>query len=105
MNCLLQFPHSMFAKRTAIFGAAVVSALLGVGTVHAEGAPEKPAAKTSKPAAKKLYSAERSLTRQAKLARARAAAEAREVAAAQPHYKLDASGEVVPDVRAAAAII
>lgn len=53
-----------------------------------------------------LYSAERSLSRRAKLARARAAAMARETAnAALPRYKVDANGDLVPDVRAAAAII
>src|ERR1051326_6409918 len=110
MNCLLQFPHSMFAKGTAFFGVAVVSVLLGAGTSYAETTPEKPAAKstaaaTAKKPPKKLYSAERSLTRQAKLARARAVAEAREMASNAPHYKMDASGDLVPDVRAAAAII
>ena len=41
-----------------------------------------------------------------KLAQARAAAMAREMAdTALPRYKVDASGELVPDVRAAAAII
>jgi len=55
---------------------------------------------------KKLYSAERSLTRKAKLARARAVATAREMAdTVLPRYKIDASGDLVPDVRAAAAII
>jgi D-alanyl-D-alanine endopeptidase (penicillin-binding protein 7) len=53
-----------------------------------------------------LYSAERSLTRKATLARARAVAMAREMAdTVLPRYKVDASGEMVPDVRAAAAII
>jgi len=53
-----------------------------------------------------LYSAERSLTRKAKLARARAIATAREMATTVlPRYKIDASGDLVPDVRAAAAII
>jgi serine-type D-Ala-D-Ala endopeptidase (penicillin-binding protein 7) len=52
------------------------------------------------------YSAERSQTRQLKLARARAVAMAREMAdTAVPRYKVDASGDLVPDVRAAAAII
>jgi len=97
----------MFENKTLVIGSLVVSAMLGVGTAQGEAATAKSKAKprakttTSRP----LYSAERSLTRQAKLARARAAAEARENAAAQPHYKTDASGEVVPDVRAAAAII
>lgn len=53
-----------------------------------------------------LYSAERSQTRKAKLARARAVAMAREIAnTALPRYKNDGSGELVPDLRAAAAII
>jgi D-alanyl-D-alanine endopeptidase (penicillin-binding protein 7) len=53
-----------------------------------------------------LYSAERSLTRKAKVARAHAIATAREMAdTVLPRYKIDASGDLVPDVRAAAAII
>lgn len=53
-----------------------------------------------------MYSAERSLSRKAKLARARAIAMAHEMAVTPlPRYKVDASGDVVPDVRAAAAII
>jgi D-alanyl-D-alanine endopeptidase (penicillin-binding protein 7) len=53
-----------------------------------------------------LYSAERARTRRAKLASARAAATAREMASTiLPRYKVDASGDLVPDVRAAAAII
>ena len=58
------------------------------------------------PRPKRLYSAARSLTRRAKLARARAIATAREMAdTVVPRYKIDASGDLVPDVRAAAAII
>jgi D-alanyl-D-alanine endopeptidase (penicillin-binding protein 7) len=59
------------------------------------------------PAAQKrtLYSPERSLARKATLARARANAVAREMAEVLPRYKVDASGDMVPDVRAAAAII
>src|SRR6202035_5265369 len=53
-----------------------------------------------------LYSAERSLSRKATLARARAIATAREMAdTVLPRYKVDASGDLVPDVHAAAAII
>lgn len=52
------------------------------------------------------YSAERAETRKAKLARARAVSTAREMAdTILPRYKVDASGDLVPDVRAAAAII
>ena len=105
----------MFSKRTVFFGALVVSAIVCAGSAQAETEPSKPVATKSKtatkatattPARRPLYSAERSLTRQAKLARARAAAEAREIAKTPlPRYKTDASGDVVPDVRAAAAII
>lgn len=58
------------------------------------------------------YSASASQARKARLARARAAARTREIArmralrdAMTPRYKTDASGELVPDIRAAAAII
>ena len=65
-----------------------------------------------RPASKPAYSAAASTARKARLARARAAARAREVArmrslseAMTPRYKTDANGELVPDIRAAAAII
>ena len=52
------------------------------------------------------YSAARSQTRKTKLAQARAVATAREMASTiVPRYKVDGSGELVPDLRAAAAII
>jgi len=111
MNYLVECVHRMFARKTFVLGSVVVSVMLGLGTAQGEAATAKTAsktkarAKTSTAAPRPLYSAERSLTRQAKLARARAAAEARETAAAQPHYKKDAGGDLVPDVRAAAAII
>src|SRR5205814_4006548 len=56
--------------------------------------------------AKRVYSAQRSLSRKATLARARAVATAREMSdTVLPRYKVDGSGDLVPDVRAAAAII
>jgi D-alanyl-D-alanine endopeptidase (penicillin-binding protein 7) len=65
--------------------------------------------KTVRPAA---YSAKTSRARKARLTRARAAARAREQArlralqeAMTPRYKTDATGVLVPDIRAAAAII
>jgi D-alanyl-D-alanine endopeptidase (penicillin-binding protein 7) len=85
---------------------------MGVG--HADlvqAATRKSASSSSrtaaaKPAPKKLYSAKRSLSRKAKLARARAIATAREMTdTIVPRYKVDASGDLVPDLRAAAAII
>jgi serine-type D-Ala-D-Ala endopeptidase (penicillin-binding protein 7) len=61
---------------------------------------------------KPAYSASASKARRARLARARAAARAREQArlralqeAMTPRYKTDATGAVVPDIRAAAAIV
>ena len=92
----------------------LVVGLVGIGASSTEAAPK---AKTTRAASLRaaarttahkrvLYSAERSLTRKATLARARAVATAREVAdTALPRYKVDASGDLVPDLRAAAAII
>ena len=100
----------MFAKSSFLIVPAVVSLVLGLGAAQGQAATtastsDKPKA-ARKAAPRPLYSAERSLTRQAKLARARAAAMARETAATQlPRYKMDAAGDLVPDVRAAAAII
>jgi len=58
------------------------------------------------------YSASASQARKARLARARAAARSREISrmrslqeAMTPRYKTDANGDLVPDIRAAAAII
>jgi D-alanyl-D-alanine endopeptidase (penicillin-binding protein 7) len=85
-----------------------------MGTSSADAAPRTKAARAAslraaaRTAAQKrtLYSAERSLSRKAMLARARAVATAREVADTPlPRYKVDASGDLVPDLRAAAAII
>jgi serine-type D-Ala-D-Ala endopeptidase (penicillin-binding protein 7) len=82
-----------------------------------QGAPapaqKKSTATAKKPTAKKAtYSATSSTARKARLARARSAARAREQArmrvlqtAMTPRFKTDASGALVPDVRAAAAII
>jgi len=68
-------------------------------------AAAKPAA--AKPAAKKkAYSATSARTRRANLARARAAARARELKELQtPRFRVDEFGREVPDVRAEAAII
>jgi serine-type D-Ala-D-Ala endopeptidase (penicillin-binding protein 7) len=64
------------------------------------------------PARSPAYSASASRARKARLARARSAARAREVSrmralheAMTPRYKTDSNGELVPDIRAAAAII
>jgi D-alanyl-D-alanine endopeptidase (penicillin-binding protein 7) len=70
-------------------------------------APKAAAKPAAKPAAAKrtpLYSPSQSLTRQAATNRARALA-AEMADTSVPRYKVDASGELVPDLRAAAAII
>jgi len=105
----------------------IVATLLGVGlclpVATAEAATQKKSttrrsptatsSSTRKPAT--AYSAKASSTRRANLARARASARTRERArvraiaqlqeAMTPQFKTDVNGEVVPDVRAAAAII
>jgi len=108
--------------------ARVVTASLGVAlclpvaTASAATGSSAPAAQKSSQARrtatstankkKHAYSATASRTRRATLARARASARVREQArirtlqeAMTPRFKTDASGAVVPDVRAAAAII
>jgi serine-type D-Ala-D-Ala endopeptidase (penicillin-binding protein 7) len=94
--------------------ARLLALLLAFGvcipSVAAEGATKK---KTTRTVAKKpAYSASASQARKARLARARAAARAREQArlqalqeAMRPRFKTDANGALVPDIRAAAAII
>src|ERR1041385_5680028 len=88
-------------KPTFWIGAVTAVLILASGTAFGEPAAKKKTTARRKP----VYSAERSLTRQAKLARARAALMAHEMATTPlPRYKVDASGDLVPDVRAAAAI-
>jgi D-alanyl-D-alanine endopeptidase (penicillin-binding protein 7) len=104
----------------------LLSTLLGVvicvpvSAVAADAAQRKPAATRRAPAAtaarkKPAYSATTSNARKTRLASARASVRAREQArlrslqalqeAMTPRFKTDAAGQVVPDVRAAAAIV
>ena len=98
----------------------VCTLLLGLGIFlppPVTGAPQaaKKTTSTAKKPAQKKYSASSSAARKARLARARAAARAREQArlrrlralqeAMTPRFKPNANGDMVPDVRAAAAII
>jgi D-alanyl-D-alanine endopeptidase (penicillin-binding protein 7) len=97
---------------TTLLGVAVC---LPVSAVAAEAAAQrKPAAsRAAKP--KPAYSAKSSNARRSRLARARASVRAREQArlrslrqlqeAMTPRFKTDETGQVIPDVRAAAAII
>jgi len=103
-------------SRKAFFwiGPLALVALVSAGQTPADAATKTRARKTTagrvtnaRPTPHATaYSAERSQSRKLKLARARAVAMAREMAdTALPRYKVDASGDLVPDVRAAAAII
>jgi D-alanyl-D-alanine endopeptidase (penicillin-binding protein 7) len=104
--------------------ARICTLVLSVGLLVPSGVQAAPAATqqkkttssktTRKPATarKTTYSANASTARKARLARARAAARAREQArvraiqaAMTPRFKTDSTGELVPDIRAAAAII
>jgi len=92
-------------------GHVALISLVSIGIAPA-GAATKARAKTSrsstaaKTPSRGAYSAARAQSRKTKLAQARAVAMAREMAdTVVPRYKVDASGELVPDVRAAAAII
>ena len=88
--------------------ARLLALLLAFGvcipSVAAEGATKK---KTTRTVAKPAYSASASQARKARLARARVAARAREQARVQalqeamrPRFKTDATGALVPDIRA-----
>ena len=100
------------ARAVAVIATTGIAVLLaGPGAATAQTA--KPAAKTT--AKKTTYSASSSSARKARLARARAAARAREQSrlravraireAMTPRFKTDETGALVPDVRAAAAVI
>jgi serine-type D-Ala-D-Ala endopeptidase (penicillin-binding protein 7) len=102
-------------NRKSVFwiGQLALVGLISIGQTPADAATKTRSRRSSArvtnahPAPKATaYSAERSESRKLKLARARAVAMAREMAdTALPRYKVDASGDLVPDVRAAAAII
>ena len=99
-------------RKTRLFwiGPVALASLISVaGTAGAQ--TKAPAASRAVAAPKQAvkastrYSATRSRNRKAALARARATALARALAESVPRYKTDASGAVVPDLHAEAAII
>jgi D-alanyl-D-alanine endopeptidase (penicillin-binding protein 7) len=105
-------------RKTRLFWIGPIALASLISVAPSAGAETKPAA--SKPAASSKttvaapkravksstrYSATRSRNRKAALARARATALAKALAEAVPRYKTDASGAVVPDLHAEAAII
>ena len=100
-----------------LYVARLLALLLAFGVsvpagLEAATARKRPATASRKVASRPAYSAAASRARKARLARARAAAAARERArlvalqeAMRPRFKTDANGALVPDIRAAAAII
>ena len=100
-----------------LYVARLLALLLAFGvfvpSVPLEGATKKKTSSSSRKVTRKpAYSARASQARRARLARARLAAKAREQArlaalqeAMRPRFKTDTTGALVPDIRAAAAII
>ena len=108
MRLSARMPVTVMNRTSFWIGALALAGVLGAGLVPAEAAAaKKKTAKTTQ--ARRLYAAKASnpsLNRRARSARARALAMAREMAITPlPRYKVDASGDMVPDLRAAAAII
>ena len=98
------------ALRLAIFGlgAGLMATGAGATTIQQTGAPFEAAGKSGTTAKKKSSAAARARARVARIraARAKAARASRALAEAKtPRYRTDAGGNLVPDVRAAAAII
>jgi D-alanyl-D-alanine endopeptidase (penicillin-binding protein 7) len=88
------------------FGSIPVSAQTKPGTRSTRPAVSSSQAKPTATRAKRSYSASASRARRARIARARAEARARESRELQtPRFKIDETGQEVPDVRAEAAII
>jgi serine-type D-Ala-D-Ala endopeptidase (penicillin-binding protein 7) len=92
-------------RRKSFFwiGSLALAGMVGLGVAPTEAAQgrKKTAAKTTT-----RRSAQPSLAKKATLARQRAVASQREMTeTVVPRYKVDAAGELVPDLRAAAAII
>ena len=100
-----------------LYVARLLALLIAFGvfvpSVPLEGATKKKTASSSRRVTRKpAYSASAAQARRTRLARARLAAKAREQArlaalqeAMRPRFKTDATGALVPDIRAAAAII
>ena len=96
----------MSRTRSFWVGALALCSLVCFGLAPAHAQVRDTSAKASSAKKSTAYSAARSQTRKTKLAQARAVATAREMAATVlPRYKVDANGDLVPDLRAAAAII
>ena len=89
-----------------LVGSAVESTAASPARTTAPKVNKTSTTKRVAPAKPRRYSASASRSRRARLARAKAAAKTRQWReVAQPRFKMSESGEMVPDVRAAAAII
>src|SRR5260370_791901 len=102
--------NQLGTKAVFWLGPLALSSVVRLGATPTEAATRHTAKSTtihrSTVARHSLYSAERSHGRKAKLVHARAVLMARELAdTVLPRYKVDGSGDLVPDLRAAAAII
>jgi D-alanyl-D-alanine endopeptidase (penicillin-binding protein 7) len=91
-------------------GPLALASLICVGATPTEAQQQPKTAKrstvkSSPQKSKPAYSAARSRSRRSRLAAARRSAMVREMAETLPRYKVDASGDLVPDLRAEAAII
>src|SRR3954451_5203082 len=105
MRLSARMPFIVMKKTGFWIGTLALAGVLGAGAAPAEAAAKKKTAKTTTQA-RRLYASNTSLNRRASSARARAVALAREMAVTPlPRYKMDASGVMVPDLRAAAAIV
>ena len=108
MKLSARMPLIVMNRTTFWIGALALAGVLGAGSVPAEAAAAKKKTTAKTTQARRLYAANTSpsLTRRARSARARAIAMAHEMAVTPlPRYKMDASGDMVPDLRAAAAIV
>ena len=105
MRLSVRMPLIVTSRANFWIGALALAGLLA-GTVPAEAATAKKKTARATASQTRLYSTNRSLNRRAQSARARAIAMAHEIAVTPlPRYKMDASGDIVPDLRAAAAIV
>ena len=106
MRLSARMPLIVMKKTGFWIGTLVLAGVLGAGAVPAEAAAAKKKTAKTTTQARRLYASNTSLNRRASSARARAVALAREMAVTPlPRYKMDASGDMVPDLRAAAAIM
>jgi D-alanyl-D-alanine endopeptidase (penicillin-binding protein 7) len=98
--------RSCWLARVAFVAMGLMVVLPTADKAEAASRPHHRVTKTAAHTTTRHYSATRASLRRVRLARAKAVAYARDMRALEaPHFKMDASGQQVPDVRAEAAII